>query len=460
LPVRRASRAGVLALVVGLLAGLFAGLLGAVVAAPAEAGAAARTTHHHATHHRAAHHHGSSRQVPRSFFGIHDASQHAYGRIPFGAIRLWDAGVTWQDIEVSPGVYHWHRLDSLVRRAQKHHVKVTLVLAMTPTFYAAQSTEPPRVLSRYAHYVRAVMHRYRNFHGHRGIEAYQVWNEGNVKTFWTGSPQQLAQLTAVVARARRAVDPGAKVIAPSFATRLTYQRRWMGDYQHQKVGGRHVWTFYDVNALSLYPRDSVGSRTGGPEDAFALLQDVRRRLRHAGVPSRKPIWASEINYGLPVGVPGQQNAAPISERRQAANLLRTYLLGAARGLGRIYWFRYDMPLHPGGGTTGNTLLSNPGNHTRVTAAGRAMRIAQRWLRGRLVSTGRHHHPCARNAHGTYTCTVRYRSGTRTIMWNPHRDVRVRVPQVSGRGAVAGRSRAGHRSTVHVGYRPVMVRSGR
>ena len=30
------------------------------------------------------------------------------------------------------------------------------------------------------------MKRYRSFHGARGIANYQVWNEANITTFWTG----------------------------------------------------------------------------------------------------------------------------------------------------------------------------------------------------------------------------------------------------------------------------------
>ena len=43
-------------------------------------------------------------------------------------------------------------------------------------------------------------------------------------------------------------------------------------------------------------------------------------------------------------------------------MIRTYVLGAARGLSRMFWYRYDWDaLSPakGGGTLGNTLLSVP-----------------------------------------------------------------------------------------------------
>ena len=394
--------------------------------------------------------HAASPRVPRSYFGLHDGSMLAYDHLPYGALRISDAGATWQQIETSPGTYDWTRLDSLERAAQAHHVKVTLVLGMTPSFYAGSPSLPPADLSSYVAYVRAVMARYRDFEGRRGIESYQVWNEGNVSRFWSGTPQELARLTAVVARSRNAVDPGATVVAPSFASRLTSQQRWISRYQRQRVGGRPVWHFYDVNALSLYPRATYDGRPGGPEDAIRLLHQVKTRMARVGVPDTKPVWATELNYGLGSGEPAQGSAEPISNGHQVANVLRTYLLGAARGLSRVYWYRYDWGRMPDGGTLGNTLLTDPDDHTVLTPAGRALRIAERWLDGRLVTARGRHRPCARDRRGTYTCLVRHGDRTRTILWNPHRRVRVQV------GGTAG-SRA---AVVRVGYRPVMVETRR
>lgn len=403
-------------------------------------------------------------RVPRAFFGLHDASQQAYGRVPFGSIRLWDAGVTWDDIETSPGTYDWTRLDSLVSAAQTHHVQVTLVLAMTPSFYSGAATLPPAELSHYADYVRAVMTRYRLFDGRRGITAYQVWNEGNVGAFWTGTPHQLADLTRIVHQVGQAVDPQATIVAPSFAVRLPYQRRWFSHYESQRLDGVPVWRYYDANALSLYPMPTTGHRTAGPEDAMALLGPARDRLTRAGVPHRIPLWASEINYGVRSGAPGVLAARPITRRHQVANVIRTYLLGAAHRLSRVFWYRYDwnlLPASSGGGTLGNTLLTVPGRPDQVTRAGHALATTARWLHGRIV--GRHgHRPCAQRRSGLFTCVIRYPGGVRRIYWNPRHRERVRLPaRATYRQLTTGDVRTlGRHRAIRIGYRPVMVNSPR
>jgi hypothetical protein len=394
----------------------------------------------------------------RAYFGMHDGSMLAYDTLRYGSLRLWDAGVTWPDIETSPGVYDWSRLDSYVTAAQEHGVEVTLVLAMTPSFYGPAPSLPPTDLASYADYVRAVMTRYRDFHGSRGIAAYEVWNEGNVPTFWTGTPAQLAQLTRIVWQVRRQVDPGATLVGPSFAARLSGQRRWLFDYTSQRVGGKPVWRYYDATGLSLYPKATYGDRIGGPEDAMVVLGKARRQLAAAGAPKGQPIWGTEVNYGV---TSDASAATPVSERRQVANVIRTYLLGAAQGLQRMFWYRYDWGLVPGG-TLGNTLLATPGSYGQITPAGDAVATAQRWMKGRLV--GRHgQRPCHQDAKGTFRCVIRHAGGVRTVLWNPRHRVRVAMPpgadQLQDARGVSSRV-AGRQSTLSVSYLPVMVNSRR
>jgi hypothetical protein len=186
-------------------------------------------------------------------------------------------------------------------------------------------------------------------------------------------------------------------------------------------------------------------------------------LAAAGVPQSKPLWATEINYGLQSGAPGNLSTTPISERRQIANVIRTYLLGAARGLSRVFWYRYDwgrLPESQGGGTLGNTLLSTPGSPDQVTPAGQAMSTVTDWMKGTLIGSNGHQ-PCAQDKKGTYTCLVRYSGGVRRIYWNPQHGASVTLPpnadyRQTSAGNVAGLRQGA--TTLHVGYRPVMVNS--
>ena len=398
--------------------------------------------------------------VPHAYFGLHDGSQEAYRHLDVGSLRLWDAGVTWADLEVAPGVFDWTRLDDLVRAAQQHHTQVTLVLAMTPSFYGPGSSEPPTRMRHYRDFVRAVMLRYRSFDGRRGIAAYQVWNEGNVPYFWSSTPRQLAVLTRVVWRVHQQVDPDATIVAPSFAVRLRSQRRWLAAYESQRVERTTGVALLRRQRAQPLPAGYVRradrwprGRDAAPRDGPASARPGRRTSLDAGVGHRGQLRRHGADH---------PPAAPVAERRQVANVIRTYLLGAARGLGRLFWYRYDwntLPASQGGGTLGNTLLSVPGSPDQITPAGEAFATAQHWLQGTLLAT-HGHRPCYRDDRRAPTpASCGTPAGRRTIFWNPDHQVRVPVPRdaqtlQTSRGASSALS--GHKASLRVFYLPVMV----
>ena len=210
-------------------------------------------------------------RVTRAFFGVHDRSGASYAAVHEGSVRLWDVGVRWSQVETARGVYDWTRLDELVARARAAHAQVTMVVAGTPSFYASDPTKPPRRIATYKHFVRVLMRRYRDVGGHRGISAYQVWNEGNIAAYWSGTPAQLAGLTRAMWEVRNRWDPQAKVIAPPMAARMRSQMRALAAYHARRLHGHPVWHYYDAVALSLYPLPTSGTgevfprtRSGAP----------------------------------------------------------------------------------------------------------------------------------------------------------------------------------------------------
>lgn len=391
-------------------------------------------------------------RIRHTLFGLHDktAASDSLRTVDAGAVRLWDVGVRWYEVETHQNGhrYDWSRLDQLVSAAHRKHAAVTMVVAGTPSFYSPTPWNVPSShVADYKAFVRALMKRYG-----RRIAAYQAWNEGNIKTFWTGTFAKLATLTRAMDRVRDRYAPQAKVIAPPMVTRLPFEMDGLARFYRQRAGGVPVWRHVDAVALSLYPAATYGARTGVPEDGIKLLDQARLRLHRVGVPGSKPIWDTEVNYGL-----GDGSATPISDGRQVANVMRTYLLNAAHGVKRVFWYRYDWGPLSDGGTLGNTLLTKPTDSSQVTAAGKAFRRIQRWMHGTLLGTNRAR-PCQKDRQGTYTCVVRDSSGTRRIYWNPFRTARVRLAGNAHHltREFGGVTRVTPRSTITVRYRPVMA----
>ena len=174
-------------------------------------------------------------------------------------------------------------------------------------------------------------------------------------------------------------------------------------------------------------------------------------------PRPKPIWATELNYGLQSGDQGGTRSDPVSDARQAANVMRSYLLAAANGVKRVFWYRYNWHHLATGGNMANTQLTDPDDPTSLTPAGHAYARAQEWMHGTLLGSDGHR-PCGSDWQGTYRCVVRDESGRRYVYWNPFRSVKVQLPQGVHQleGVLGGKSSVQPRSMVKVGYKPVMV----
>lgn len=384
-------------------------------------------------------------RITSRYFGASDrapggTTASGFPRGPVGALRLWDSQVSWRDLETSPGVFDFDYLDSLVATARAHDAKPMLVLGQTPHFYASHpswagaygkgaATMPS--LAAWKRYVATVAARYGS------TVDYQVWNEPNVVGYWRGTPAQMATLTRTARRVLDTWAPAATVLAPSFPVRLAAQRDWISRYYARKTGGHKVASYVDVVSLNLYP-----PKSGGPETSMSLLREMRGILAARGV--HKPIWNTEINYGL---IGNGHIAHNISSRHQAANVTRTFVLNAANRVKRVYWYAWDLQ---GLGNTDLTLR----NDATLTKAGVAFRVVSSWLvDGRVGS-------CSVASDGLYTCAVHYSGGVKRIYWNPSGRTTVRAVGSS----TYTEGMLGTRRTLHggeklsVGYAPILVRS--
>src|SRR5437870_1715018 len=78
--------------------------------------------------------------IPSGYFGLHVQRAVRTARFPqasiwpdsgFTAWRLWDAGVSWPQVESGRGDWHFELLDRYVTLADSHHVDILLPLALS-----------------------------------------------------------------------------------------------------------------------------------------------------------------------------------------------------------------------------------------------------------------------------------------------------------------------------------------
>ncbi|MFM7147046.1 MAG: hypothetical protein ACKOW5_12025 [Actinomycetales bacterium] len=79
--------------------------------------------------------------IKPSLVGMHieGAEGGAWASAPFGALRIWDNGTGWSQIELEPGVFKWDNLDGVVENAtSKGMTDILMVLGTTPEWNAKE----------------------------------------------------------------------------------------------------------------------------------------------------------------------------------------------------------------------------------------------------------------------------------------------------------------------------------
>ncbi|MHB1163612.1 MAG: cellulase family glycosylhydrolase [Candidatus Nanopelagicales bacterium] len=263
--------------------------------------------------------------------------------VPFGSLRIWDSRTAWLNIEPRNGTWDFSRLDQFVAKSRARGVAdISLVLGGTPRWAAAQvrpmdahwmgpgSASPPRRMSDWAEFVTAVAQRYRG-----RITSYEIWNEPNNVTFWSGTRAQWSRLVDVAAQRIRAADPSATIVASGF--RMTGRR---------DVAGIGPWldalgaAGVDIDAVSFHWYPQAGSDTAVLAD---VVRATRARARAAGLPG--DVWVTEANVRRGQGLPAAGQRRAVAALSDAAR---------AGGAARLTWYAWTdlgppdvMLIHPG-----------------------------------------------------------------------------------------------------------------
>lgn len=243
--------------------------------------------------------------------------------VPVGFLRLWDTETTWADIEPSKGDFRFRKLERQIQTAQITDSRVMLVLGGTPA-WAGDGTpqSAPTNVADWRSYVHEVA-----CHFGPSISAYEVWNEANLADFWTGTPVEMADLTAAAFDEIRKCNASALVVAANTTSRAT------GSFG----------TFYPAYLTALkergwpvdaYSVHSYPTASGGANDRIRGIGQFKTMLALAGAP-QTTIFDTEINYGLAGLSQGKVN---LTGDNAMALMSRTYIDSARYGFASTFWF--------------------------------------------------------------------------------------------------------------------------
>jgi hypothetical protein len=252
-----------------------------------------------------------------------------------GAIRLWDSGVAWRELEPVEGQVNWQLLDTAVAQAEQTGAEDILWVHGSTPAWAAQDPEAaglygPGTSSApreepYLAILRQVAERYKG-----RITSYQAWNEANIKIFYRGKADYLAALTAGAKEVLDEVDPDALLVGASTTVRAKGPvKDWYGEYSAGLA--QRGWPV-DAMAVHLYPLADQGA-----EERAGYARLMRAWLAERGWTG--PVWDTEVNYGDRRDFAKEIVVVP--QEQAVAWVARTYIDSLALGVDRTYWYSWN-----------------------------------------------------------------------------------------------------------------------
>jgi hypothetical protein len=185
----------------------------------------------------------------------------------------------WETIQPARNRWTWVMMDKAVDAERAKGLQILGLLDYTAGWavgsnQAISYAPPPHDL--WVAYVTQVVSRYKD-----RVHAWEVWNEPNVPTFWTGTKEQYAALLAVTYDTIKRVDPSATVLGPVTSGA---DPEWLAAINWNKIDaiGLHLYT---APAFLNEQGDYSFYKQGLPQ----LKQDLAKY-------PRKPIWITEFGF--------------------------------------------------------------------------------------------------------------------------------------------------------------------
>lgn len=414
---------------------------------------------------------GKGITIPAGFSGMHINLQNTpWPSVPVGAVRLWDSGTGWAQVETANGTYDWSVLDTRVNQALAAGADVLYNLGRTPTFAQCSPTNrncgsgvavtcsyddgsngtgqcyPPNDLTvtgggsdqHWIDWVTAVANRYRT-----RIKFYEIWNEPDIGGMWQGTNAQLVRMeqdahciivgtgcNSLSHYSQTGIDPSASVTTPAFTSTsgLTVANAMSAFLQ---AGGG---SYADVIAFHGY----LG-RDKDPECVLNTVATMQNAVASASQQG-KPIFDTEGSWG---------SVAWITDPDQQQSFVARYmLLQQSAGIRRFYWYSWDKGSAP--------LWSRTAG---VSPAGMAHGQVSEWITGATLTSA-----CMNNG-SVWTCSYTKPGGYQAMaVWDSSQTCSGGVCTTSSFVVPAGYT---HRqdldgnktsvsSTVRIGLKPILL----
>jgi hypothetical protein len=330
-------------------------------------------------------------QVPSEYFGMQANSgvalqppqwwSNPWPVIPFGSLRLWDAGVGWAQINTAEGVYDWTLLDEWLNDIQTFNIGDAMyTFGMTPQWASSHPNDhgcswgpgecdAPKDLNPdgtgpnqiWQNYVAAIASRSAG-----RIRYWEVWNEPKNSYYWNGTVAQLVRMAKDARKVILGIDPSAVMLTPP--SHGPWQTLYFagGGPAYADVITYHGYVY--KHGCQGYPRAA---------DELSLVSGVQTVMAQYGQ-SGKPLWDTEVSWGVTA------SSCFYDQDLQAAFLAQLLMLHPTAGVSRAFWYQYNNQQN------GTLWTQNPDPHKhnqqgKLHKAGLAYEQVYNWMVGATIN---------------------------------------------------------------------------
>ncbi|MEW6511955.1 MAG: hypothetical protein AB1428_13470 [Bacteroidota bacterium] len=246
----------------------------------------------------------------------------------------------WDGIETERGKYQWGFWDDYVRLAVDEY-GITLIpyICYTPPWNSTGDTSnywnhTPVDYEAFGTFVETLVGRYKD-----RIKTWELWNEPDIREYWSGNAADLARLTKIGATAVRKADPTAKVVLAGLAGHTEFTLALFRDYG--------ISPYVDVVNCHSYYETWNGDPLETVVGYVNTLADIIRRYGN-----HQSLWMAEVGYSTfrrPDGSVSASYRATYDYEHtpafQAVALWRTLTLLLSTGnIAAIAWYEIkDLP---------------------------------------------------------------------------------------------------------------------
>ncbi len=199
-------------------------------------------------------------------------------------INLLRISFGWDGIEDIPGKYNWLFWDDYVKSAVDDY-GITLVpyICYTPRWNSTGDStnywnHTPKDYDAFGRFVFALVSRYKD-----RIKSWELWNEPDIREYWSGNAEDLARLTKIGAEAVRRADPKAIIVLAGLAGHVDFTKALFRDYG--------ISNYVDVVNCHSYYETWNGDPLETVVPYVNTLADIIRRYGN-----HQSLWMAEVGY--------------------------------------------------------------------------------------------------------------------------------------------------------------------